>query len=110
MTSSVRFIETTKENVLMVPNELFKKVKTTRELRKPGSEVKVLVKTGDDHGTPTFDEKPLTLGTTDGQMVEVTKGLTGSETLLLETTPESKNGANPFSPFGGGKGGGRGTR
>lgn len=111
MTSSVRFIETTKENILLVPNELFKKVKTVRELRKPGSQVKVLVKTGDDRGTPTFEEKPVTLGTTDGQMVEVTQGLTGSETLLLDTTPESKNAANPFSPFGGGSGkGGRGSR
>lgn len=110
MTSSVRFIETTKENVWMVSNELFKKVKTTRELRKPGSQVKVLVKTGEDHGTPTFEEKSIVLGATDGQMVEVSSGLKGSETLLLDTTPESKDSANPFSPFGGGKASGRGKR
>lgn len=117
MTASVRFIETTKEGVLMAPSELFKKVKTTRELRRPGSEVKVLIKTGEEHGSPTFTEQSITLGTTDGQMVEITKGLKGSETLLLDTTPEIKGAANPFSPFGssksggnGGKGGGKGSR
>ncbi len=110
MTSSVKFIETTRENILMVPNSLFKKTKTTKELRRPGSEVTVFVKTGEERGTPTYEEKSITLGTTDGQMVEVTKGLTGSETLLDETTPEDKGASNPFSPFGGSKGGRKGSR
>lgn len=110
MTSSVRFIETTKENVLMVPNELFKKVKTARELRKPGSDVKVMVKTSEEKGLPIYEERSITLGTTDGQMVEVTDGLKGDETLLLETTPEDKKSNNPFSPFGGGGRGRKGSR
>lgn len=113
MTASVRFMETSRRDILKIPANLFKKEKTVKELRKPGSELTVLVKTGEDRGVPQYEEKNVKLGATDGRMVEVTEGLSGSETLLDETTPDDSNkSSNPFSPFGNKKrsGGSKGTR
>lgn len=114
MTASIRFIETTRTDVLKIPTLLFKKKKSIKELRRPGSELPLIVKTGEKRGEPTFADKVVKLGATDGRMVEVVSGLDGTETLLEDTTPEDAGGSsNPFSPFGGSKklgGGGRGKK
>jgi len=82
MTASVRFVESAHEGVLKVPVSLFRETKTIKELQRPGSEVKVLVKTGEEKNTPTYDERQVTLGATDGRMVEVTTGLAGSDSIF----------------------------
>ncbi|MCX6124564.1 MAG: hypothetical protein NTV34_07410 [Proteobacteria bacterium] len=112
MTASVRFIETTQKNVLKVPASLFRKTKSVKELRRPGSELKVLLKTGDEGGTPVFIEKAIKLGASDGKMVEILAGLAANDILLDEATADtSEKPSNPFSPFGNKKSGGpKGTR
>lgn len=110
MTASVRFLEASHENILKISVSILKDVKTVKELRKTGSEVKLLVKTGESKGGITYEERSVTLGVTDGRMVEVTSGLKGDETLLYETTPNEKSPTNPFSPFGNSRPKGKGTR
>ena len=112
MTASVRFIETTQKDVLKVPTSLFRKTKNVKELRRPGSELKVLLKTGDEGATPVFIEKTVKLGASDGKMVEITEGIAVNDVLLDETTADiSEKPSNPFSPFGNKKSGGpKGTR
>ncbi|MCX6118494.1 MAG: efflux RND transporter periplasmic adaptor subunit [Proteobacteria bacterium] len=100
MTASVRFIEMTRIQVVKIPVMLLKSSKSVKELRKPGSQVKVLVKTGETKGEPEVAEKDIVLGATDGRMVEVTTGLEGTETLLEDVTPDEGKSSNPFSPFG----------
>jgi macrolide-specific efflux system membrane fusion protein len=100
MTASVKFIEATKSQVVKVPISLFTKDRSARELRKPGTELNVLVKTGGTEKKPTYDEKKVILGMSDGRTVEIVEGLKGTETLLEESLPEDKKPSNPFSPFG----------
>jgi macrolide-specific efflux system membrane fusion protein len=101
MTASVKFIETTRTNVLKLPVSLFKKTLSAKELKKPGSESTVLIKAGEVDKEPTTTEKKITLGATDGRDVEVVSGLEDSDVILEDVTPEDTKSSNPFSPFGG---------
>ena len=112
MTANVKFIESTMKDALQIPISLVRKEKSAKELKKIGSEVTVLVKTGEPKpGQPEFKEQKVTLGPANGRMVAVTTGLNGDETLLDDITPDdSKKSGNPFSPFGSKKSGGKGTK
>jgi membrane fusion protein, macrolide-specific efflux system len=112
MTASVKFMETVKEQVLKLPIGLFRKQKSPKELKKAGITAKVLVKTGEDSGETQTKDVEVVLGASDGKTIEIVSGLSGSEIVLEDVTPEESKSANPFNPFAGQKKssqGGQGT-
>lgn len=86
MTSNVNITVARKENVIQIP--------VSALVTPPGSKG-VLIKNGEKQ---TFAE--VETGLEDGKMIEVTRGLSGGETILIKSLDQKKSSAssNPFFP------------
>ena len=111
MTTSVKFLQDKKENVLIAPVSFLNTQSKDRngndgadKLMKPGDKVIALAKTSSSSAKP--EEKIITVGVSNGKYIEITTGLDEGAVILQ---PEQNNdggekSANPFSPFGAPKG------
>ncbi len=97
MTANISFLVASRNGVLNIPNAA---------LRVQDSQYSVLVRGSDAKNT---QEKPVTIGVSDGKKTEIISGLVEGDVILLAQLPavddKSSKGTNPFSPFAPRKGG-----
>ena len=101
MTATTTFTVAAKPNALVVPSEAVRQQSSGTHVLVPG-------KRAWDH--PKHQE--ITVGMTDGKMVEVLSGLHESDVVLVPSLHLSGNraqGRNPFAPFGSGRSAGGGS-
>jgi macrolide-specific efflux system membrane fusion protein len=99
MTANVTFQSDAHKGVLIIPTDALK-------IDAGKSSVTLRDENGDTY------QKPVQTGLNDGKHVEIVSGLTEQDIVLVPVfaLKDKKNGANPFSPMGGGRprgGGGR---
>ena len=121
MTTSVKFTQDKKSNVLVIPVSFIDRAPkegpkgdqkpdqkpdqkteqdTSSKPLKAGDKVKVLVKAVDPSLAP--ESKDVTIGANNGKFAEVTAGLNEGDVILKpeQNAEADKKSANPFSPFG----------
>ena len=126
MTTSVKFTQDKKSNVLLIPVSFIDRTQkegpkdsakgdqkpdqkadqdTSSKPLKAGDKVKVLVKASDPTLAP--ESKDVTIGANNGKFAEVTAGLNEGDIILKaeQNAEPDKKSANPFSPFGAPKSG-----
>ncbi|MBI2070944.1 MAG: HlyD family efflux transporter periplasmic adaptor subunit [Elusimicrobia bacterium] len=101
MTANVTFIIAVKENILLLPAEALQNEKGHTRVFLPSASKKRL------------DTRDIKTGVSDGKRVEVVSGMNEGEKVLVRQVAfpragAAKGGNNPFSPFGGRRGGGSG--
>jgi macrolide-specific efflux system membrane fusion protein len=91
MNTSINFIEESKENILVIPQEAAYRDK---------NESFVLIK---KEGQPEPLRQTVQLGITDDKFIEVISGLNQGDTLIIKNKkfvlPKSDLGSSPFTPF-----------
>ncbi len=93
MSANVDIVEISKENILLIPIEAVKREKAGNY---------VLLSQGNDD-EPV--KRPVELGISDEQWVEVVSGIGARDKILIMTkkyilSPDARSGRNPFMPFG----------
>lgn len=92
MNATIDFIESSKEDALLLPSEAVADEKT-------GPYVLVRQSAGDKEGR----KQPVTLGISGDKNVEIVSGITADDTVLVKgkkySLPTSNMGTNPFMPF-----------
>lgn len=95
MNATINFIESSKEDALLVPSEAILKEKDQAYV--------LLLEAGKDE----YTKQVVQLGMTDDKNVEVTSGLGTNDTVVIKTKkyalPQNNLGANPFMPSRGQK-------
>lgn len=112
MTTSVKFLQNKKENILIAPVSFLRQnsenpdkgLNSTSKSMTQGGQTKVLVKSQDPKSPP--EERAITIGASNGKFVEVTAGLEEGAIILQPDSPKDtqEKTANPFMPFSGSKG------
>jgi macrolide-specific efflux system membrane fusion protein len=104
MTANVLFLVREKADVLILPEEA---------VRKTDGEESVLVPSDQTKKKRRGEKKTVETGLSDGKRIEIVSGLSEGEAVLVPEMRLDKaggqrtGGGNPFSPFGGGRTGGR---
>jgi macrolide-specific efflux system membrane fusion protein len=92
MNTTINFIESSKDNILLVPAEAVYKDK---------EESFVLIK---KEGQAELIQQPVKLGITDDKFIEIISGVNEKDILVLKNKkfvlPKSDTGSSPFTPFG----------
>jgi len=92
MNTTINFIESSKDNILLVPAEAVYKDK---------EESFVLIK---KEGQTELIQQPVKLGITDDKFIEIISGVNEKDILVLKNKkfvlPKSDTGSSPFTPFG----------
>jgi macrolide-specific efflux system membrane fusion protein len=103
MTTSVKFIQDKKQNVILAPASFLKSKQDAKGgqsgIIKSGDEALTLVKASNPKAPP--EERVVTVGATNGKFLEIASGLSEGDIILQ---PQASNTAeeassNPFSPM-----------
>lgn len=108
MTTSVKFIQNKKENILLAPVSFLarpQKDSGSDSTLNPGDSMTVLSPSANPKDPPKSQD--IVIGINNGKFAEVTSGLTEGSVILQseQADPSEKKSANPFSPFGAPKSG-----